>query len=88
VKYSHTISPKTGFPVRHSLLSATVLAENCMLADAYATALMVMGTDEAIALQERIGDFEMLLIYNDEEGNLETFVSERLKPFINFLHQN
>jgi FAD:protein FMN transferase len=88
VKYSHTISPQTGFPVRHSLLSATVLAENCMLADAYATALMVMGTEEAIALQERNGNFEMLLIYNDEEGNLETYVSEGLKPFISFLHQN
>ncbi|MBS9523678.1 FAD:protein FMN transferase [Litoribacter alkaliphilus] len=88
IKYSHTISPKTGFPVRHSLLSATVVAENCMLADAYATALMVMGTEEAIALQESSQAFEMLLIFNDEEGKLETFVSEGLKPFISFIDRD
>ncbi|WP_143959585.1 FAD:protein FMN transferase [Litoribacter populi] len=88
VKYSHTISPKTGFPVRHGLLSATVVAENCMLADAYATALMVMGTEEAIALQKSSKAFEVLLIYNDEEGNLATFVSEGLKPFISFIDRD
>jgi len=82
VKYSHTISPVTGYPVRHGLLSATVLAENCMLADAYATAFMVMGTEEAIALQQRLGTIEVFLIFNDEEGNLDTYVSEGLKPFI------
>lgn len=85
IRYSHTISPTTGYPVRHGLLSATVLAENCMLADAYATALMVMGTEEAIALQERLGNIEIFLIFNDEEGNLATYVSEGLKPFISTL---
>lgn len=82
IKYSHTISPATGFPVRHGLLSATVLAENCMLADAYATAFMVMGTEDAIALQRQLGNIEIFLIFNDEEGNLDTYVSEGLKPFI------
>jgi len=82
IKYSHTISPATGFPVRHGLLSATVLAKNCMLADAYATAFMVMGTDQAIALQQQLGTIEIFLIFNDEEGNLDTYVSEGLKPFI------
>jgi len=85
IKYSHTISPFTGFPVRHSLLSATVLAENCMLADAYATAFMVMGTEEAIALQQQLGTIEIFLIFNDEEGNIDTYVSEGLKPFISTL---
>ena len=46
-KYAHTIDPKTGRPVQHSLLSATVLAKNCATADAYATAFMVMGIDKA-----------------------------------------
>ncbi|HSJ67811.1 MAG TPA: FAD:protein FMN transferase [Anditalea sp.] len=82
IKYSHTISPFTGFPVRHGLLSATVLAENCMLADAYATAFMVMGTEEAISLQQQLGNIEIFLIFNDQEGNLDTYVSEGLKPFI------
>lgn len=46
-KFSHTISPKSGYPVRHSLLSATVVADDCMTADAYATAFMVMGLEKA-----------------------------------------
>lgn len=85
VKYSHTISPKTGYPVRHGLLSATVLAKNCTLADAYATAFMVMGTEEAIAMQRELGTFEIFLIYNDEEGKLDTYASEGLKPYISIL---
>lgn len=85
VKYSHTISPRTGYPVRHGLLSATVLAENCMLADAYATAFMVMGTEDAIALQQQLGTFEIFLIFNDDEGNMETYVSDGLKPYISII---
>lgn len=46
MKYAHTINPKTGFPVQHSLLSVTVVANNCALADGYATAFMVMGMEE------------------------------------------
>ncbi len=48
-KRSHTINPKTGYPVSHALLSATVIASDCMTADAYATAFMAMGTDLAKA---------------------------------------
>ena len=47
VKYSHTIDPKTGYPVQHCLLSATVLAGDCMRADAYATGFMVMGYEKS-----------------------------------------
>lgn len=43
IRYSHTIDPRTGHPVRHNLASVTVVAETCMLADAWATALLVMG---------------------------------------------
>ena len=42
-KYAHTIDPRTGYPVQHNILSATVIAEDCMTADALATAFMVMG---------------------------------------------
>ena len=48
-KYSHTISPATGYPVEHSLLSATVIANDCATADALATAFMVMGLEKALA---------------------------------------
>ncbi|MDA3954842.1 MAG: FAD:protein FMN transferase [Bacteroidales bacterium] len=68
VKYSHTINPKTGYPVTHSLLSTTVIANDCMTADAYATAFMVMGFEEAYILAEKLTDIEALFVYNDENG--------------------
>ena len=53
---SHTIDPRTGYPVQHSLLSATVVSSTCMRADALATACMVLGAEEALAMIERAGD--------------------------------
>jgi thiamine biosynthesis lipoprotein len=46
LKYAHTINPKTGYPVQHSLLSVTVNADKCAYADGYATAFMVMGMEK------------------------------------------
>jgi len=80
VRYAHTINPKTGFPVQHSLLSATVIMTNCGLADAYATAFMVMGFEKAKDLVEnnpQLG-IEVYLIYSDENGGLKTYFSPRL----------
>ncbi len=76
VKYSHTIDPHTGYPVRHSLLSATVLAEDCMTADAYATAFMVMGLDKAKRLVKADSTLDALFIYSDEEEGLLTWASD------------
>ena len=64
-KYAHTIDPATGYPVQHSLLSATVVAKNCLTADALATSFMVMGVDSAMSLAERLPDVEGFFIYND-----------------------
>ncbi|MCE2615659.1 FAD:protein FMN transferase [Phocaeicola oris] len=47
-RYAHTIDPRSGYPVQHSILSATVLANDCATADAYATSFMVMGLDSAM----------------------------------------
>lgn len=52
-RYSHTINPKTGYPITHGLASVTVLYENCMLADAYATAINVMGVAKGLAFAEQ-----------------------------------
>lgn len=87
IKLSHTIDPQTGRPVRHGLLSATVLAEDCMTADAIATALMVMGTEKAIALQKSNPTFEVFLIFNDESGVLASYASEGIKPYLSFVHE-
>lgn len=59
---SHTIDPRTGYPVQHNLLSATVVAPSCMLADALATACMVLGPDSALDLIERVPDAACFLI--------------------------
>jgi thiamine biosynthesis lipoprotein len=53
-RYSHIIDPRTGYPVQHNLLSATVLAPNCITADAYATAFMVMGAEGTKQFLKRI----------------------------------
>ena len=78
-KYAHTIDPKTGYPVQHNLLSATVLTPNAVDADAYATICMVLGKDEAIALFSHHPGVALYLIYADSAGNMQEYVSENLK---------
>ncbi|MFK7950430.1 MAG: FAD:protein FMN transferase [Saprospiraceae bacterium] len=80
--YAHTINPKTGFPEKSNLLSATVIADDCMTADAFATAFMVMGKNKAIELAEKIPSIEIFLIYGDEDGKMETFTSDGFLDFI------
>lgn len=87
IKYSHTISPVTGYPVNHSLLSASVFATDCMTADAYATAFMVMGWEKAIKVDEQQDDIEVYLIYNDENGALKTYSSPGIADKIQVIRQ-
>ena len=77
VKYAHSIDPFTGYPVQHSLLSATVLAPDCMTADAYATAFMVMGMDKAIPIVERHPEMKALFIFSDASGQHQVWESKR-----------
>lgn len=65
---SHTIDPRTGYPVQHSLLSATVVSSSCMRADALATACMVLGAEEAIAMIDRAGDAACYLIVAENDS--------------------
>jgi thiamine biosynthesis lipoprotein len=76
IKYSHTIDPSTGYPVQHGLLSATVVASDCMRADAYATAFMVMGYEQARQFLEKHKDLDAYLIYNDEHGEYRVWYTE------------
>ena len=71
IKYAHTIDPRTGYPVQHSLLSATVIADNCMRADALATAFMVLGVDSAMAYCERHPEIEGYFIVASDSGRYE-----------------
>jgi FAD:protein FMN transferase len=72
-RYSHAINPKTGYPVSHNVLSVSVLAKNCMLADAYATVFLVMGLEKSKILAKKIGlDFFMIFEVN---GKSEVFIT-------------
>lgn len=81
-KFAHTIDPRTGYPVEHNLLSATVIARDCMSADAYATAFMVMGLEKAKAFAEADPDIDAYFIYTDEKGNMQTCYSKGMKKYI------
>jgi thiamine biosynthesis lipoprotein len=75
IRYSHTIDPQTGYPVQHSLLSVSVLANNTGLADAYATAFMVWGFERSRTFVESMPGLEAFFIYSDTSGNNETYAT-------------
>lgn len=81
-KYAHTIDPRTGYPVQHSILSSTVIAEDCMTADALATAFMVMGLKEAETLCKAHPMIDAYFIYSGENGEFKTFFTEGMKKYI------
>lgn len=81
-KFAHTIDPKTGYPVQHSILSATVLANDCATADAYATAFMVMGMEGVQQVLERHPELMAYLIYDDGKGQNAIWYSPSLRDKI------
>lgn len=78
-KYAHTIDPKTGYPVQHSLLSSTVLAKRCATADAFATAFMVMGMEKAKKILDENPELMAYFIYSDRHGELKVWHSPSMK---------
>lgn len=66
-KYSHMIDPLTGYPIQHNLLSASVIADNCMDADALATAFMVMGLEKAKIKAIQLGVAALFIYQNDNQ---------------------
>ena len=81
-KYAHTIDPKSGYPVQHSLLSATVLAGNCMDADAFATAFMVLGLEKSIEIAAEIPELQVYFIYAGDDGATQVYLSESFKEHL------
>lgn len=76
--FSHTINPTTGLVERNRLLSASVLAPDCATADAYATACMVVGAEQALELINARPDLEGYFLVAGEDGALETMKSAGL----------
>ncbi len=86
-RFAHILDPRTGFPARQNILSATVIADDTMTADAYATAFMVMGLDRSKQFLEENKDLnlEVFFIY-DENNTWKTYTSESLKNRIKQIH--
>ena len=82
VKYAHTINPFTGFPAQNRLLSVTVIHDNCMLADAYATAFMVMGVKKTKQFVASNPEIEIYLVYTGNDGDWKTFISPSMQKRI------
>jgi thiamine biosynthesis lipoprotein len=81
-KFAHTINPHTGYPVNHNLLSATIIADDCMTADALATACMVIGTDSAQNLIQKMDSIEAFLVYAHESGTNKVFMTNGFQELI------
>ena len=81
-KYAHTIDPHTGYPVQHSILSSTVLAQDCATADAYATAFMVLGMDEAKKVLKKHPELMAFFIYSDKDGEMKDWMTEGMEKLI------
>jgi thiamine biosynthesis lipoprotein len=79
IKYSHTIDPKTGYPSKNRLLSATIVADNCTMADGIATACMVMGKEKAIDFIASHRGLSAYFVFSDDSGNYKTWMSDDLK---------
>lgn len=84
VKYAHTINPKTGKPVQHSLLSATVVANTCAEADAYATSFMVLGVEKSLEFIEKHPELklEAYLLYDEGDDKLKRAMTPGFKKYI------
>ena len=74
-KYVHTIDPKTGFTKNSNTLAATILADNCATADAYATAFMAMDLDDSLKLLTAQQELEAYIVYLDEKGESQEFMT-------------
>ena len=81
IKYAHSLNPKTGYPVKHSLLSTTVIAANAAAADAYATAFMVMGVEKTLEFSEKYPNIKVYLMY-DEQGEIKTAMSSNFEAYL------
>lgn len=80
-KYSHTIDPQTGYPSEQDILGATVIADDCMTADAYATVFMTLGTEKSKELIQDLDGIYFYLIYEKPDGTLGITYSEGFEQF-------
>jgi len=75
VRYSHVIDPRSGYPVSNGVVSVSVIADNCTLADGLATAIMIMGAEKGIALVNRLKNVECFIVVEKQDGRLINYAS-------------
>jgi len=80
-KFSHSIDPESGYPSQKEILSASVFTKDGITADAWATAMMVMGHEKAIELLNQRDDLDGFIVYSDATG-IRVFVSKGIEPFM------
>ena len=83
IKYSHIVNPKTGYPIRHKTLSVTVLAETAVLADGWATAMLVLGSNEGMIIADKLG-IPVFFISRDAK----TFITDASEAFKQYVARN
>jgi thiamine biosynthesis lipoprotein len=83
IRYSHTIDPASGYPVKHSLLSVSVLAKDCMTADAYATAFMVMGLEKAKVFLAKQRELEAYFIFAATDKSMQYYMTDGFAKILN-----
>ncbi|MFA5973074.1 MAG: FAD:protein FMN transferase [Lentimicrobiaceae bacterium] len=81
-RYSHTIDPATGYPVKHSTLSVSMIAKDCMTADAYATAFMVMGVEKGKEFIKNHPGLDVYFIYNTPDGSMKTYYTKGFEKLL------
>jgi len=74
-KFVHTINPLSGKAERSNLLSASVIAENCMLADGYATAFMALGLERSKEVLSELKGVEVYIMYSSDNGDMKIYQS-------------
>ena len=79
VRYSHVIDPRSGYPVSNGVVSVSIIADNCTLADGLATAIMVMGAEKGLDLVNRLNNVECFIVIESSKGLLTNFKSKGFK---------
>jgi len=82
VKYAHHIDPKTGYPAKNNLLSASILATECISSDANATGVLVMGLEKSMTFLAAHPELQAYLIYSDENGNYKVYQTPGINSII------
>jgi FAD:protein FMN transferase len=82
IKYVHHIDPKSGYPTKNNLLSASLFAKECISADANATGVLVLGLEKAKVYLKKHPELQAYLIYSNEKGNYQVYETPGIKDIV------